>query len=476
MRGWIGIVSGVVVLVFVVGGIFLFLRFPLSSTDLDYITKKFGNIVKMPFSFRKGAKDLRGNVFFEEVSYLPEFYGKEVRVSSDNLFLFLEGRTNTVSFYIFSNSINFQDISEIVGRLGLSEDEMFELITNTMDKYLSKISLKSFSNLVVDGKIKNRDIFYTYSEVFTREWLDLSVRISRLELEISREVDRVKKEIENYFESFRSQVYSKYIEDYSKGYVTMSSEVFVEVLEREVSKLREVFLKYLKKVDEVYSRLSLLKEGYKTAWDARVEMLKKNPDKYLERYISEFPIYLIRKLVDYNFLGIPRILTFRDSHYTLTCVQDGVIKIEGKGKFFEGGEIEFKGIFSNSTLVGNAYFRNLRNGKLRDVRVEFRGDLVGDSLSGKYECRVDVGRDNREFVASVLRDERFIDEILKSLTSEEGFVSVFVVQEGDNLFKSYYEQYKRYRNGILEDINKLRENFRKEVEKFKQKLRKSYLG
>lgn len=472
MKKWIFIVVGVILISLVVG--FYGLKFPLSSTDLDYISRKFGNLTKIPFSFREGKKDLRGNIFFEEVSYLPEFYGKGVVINSDNLFLFLENKTNFLRGYISSNSINFQDISSVIGKLGFSEDEMFDIITNVIDKYLNKVSVQSFSNLLVGGSVKNKDVFYQHSEIFTREWLDLSVKISRLELGVSRDVDKVKKEMEELFYGFRSQVYSMYIDDYSKGYTKVSSEVFVEILEKEISRLRDEFLKYLSKVDEVYSRLSYLKEGYKTAWDTRVEMLKRAPDRYIERYISDFPVYLIRKLIDYNFLGIPKILVFRDGYYELGYYDDR-ITVKGRANLFEGGKVEFEGIFSNSLVVGYVNFRDLNNKMLRNVSVEFIGNLIGDSLNGEYECKVDVGRNRKEFILSILSNDSFIDEILRNLTSEEGFVSVFVVQEGDNLFRSYKEQYERYKAGILRDINRLKEDFRKELEKSKQKLRKSYL-
>lgn len=466
-------IIGVIFIFVVIFGVLFVIKFPLSSTDLDYVSKKFGNLVGIPFSFRLGVKDLRGYVIFDEVSYLPEFYGNNVIVKAENLFSFLGGNTNSLNFYVYSNSVNFLDISTVAGRLGLDDNEMFEIITNVFDKYLEKVSIQSFSNLLVNGEVKNRDIFYHYSEVFTREWLNLSVKISRLELGISKDVDKIKKDMEEYFNNFRGYAYSVYMDDYSKGYTRVPSEVFVENLEKEVSSLRNVFLKYLSKVDEVYSKLSYLREGYKSAWDMRVEMLKKNPEKYVERYISDFPVYLIKRLISYNFLGLPEVISLKDMYYEL--VYDGVVRIKGKGKVFSGGEIDFDGTFSNSTLIGRMSLRNLNNDLVKNANISFSGFLYGDSLNGEYECMVDIGKPNRDFIFSVLTNDSFINKVIDELLSEKGFVLVFALQEGDNLFRSYLDQYQRYKVGILRDINKLKEEFRKEVEKSKQKLRKSYL-
>lgn len=451
-------------------------RLPISSTNMDYILNKISSLFGIPFVLDKGYRDLRGNIVFGEVSYKPEFYGKDFYTPYDSFINFLSGSTNSICFSFYSNSLNFQDLSRVIGRLGLSEEEVFDIATNVVDYYVDNISSNSFTNLFAEGKIKNKDIFYKNSEKLINAWIDVSVRISKLELEISKNVDSVKKQMEEDFNSFRQEVYTEYLKDFEKGKAKVTSDIFVNLLDKEMALLKTNLVSCQNKVDSIYSKLSILKEGYKIGWEQRVEMLKKDPQKYVERYISMFPYYLIKRLVSFNFLEIPEILSLRNPKYCLV-VSNNVILLNISGYMWQGGEFYFEGVVSNGVWNGNIDFKKLNNiSKISDVSASFYFKPFQDTLNGDYVCNVKLkDKQPKEVLLSLITNQKFVENIIRELTSEEGFVSLFISDESDNLFRSYREQYQRYKVGIEKDVKKVYYEFKVEVEKSKQKLKKSYL-
>ncbi|MFN4244949.1 MAG: hypothetical protein ACK4F9_02225 [Brevinematia bacterium] len=452
-------------------------RFPLGSTDLDYIVRKSGELLSLNFSVLNASRDIGGRIFFEEVSYLPEFYGKLFVSDYDELVNFLSGRTNYFSFSLKSNFINFRELSESMKSLGLSYDEIFNIVTNFLSLYLDKISIESFSNFIEDGKVKDRDLFYRHSDYMISSWLNVSTKISKMELKISEYVDRTKKNMENYFNSFRQSAYIEYIDAFSKGKTSVSADDFVKFLDDVIAKSKGILVEYQKKVDDIYSKLSVLREGYKLAWDQRVEMFKKDPDKYVSRYVSNFPYFLIKKLVNYNFLSIPSDLNLKDSRYGI-LVSNNIVFVELEGKLFGGGNFKFKGFFSNENLVGEVELGGLRNYSGVDkISAQFRGKLFMDTLGGEYEYTIDLGgKLAKDIVISVVTNYNVVEKVLKELTSENGFISIFIEEENDNLFRSYSEQYKRYELGIIKDVYNVYKEFLVKLEKEKMKLRKFYLN
>lgn len=469
------LVLGTIVIVVASFASLLFLKFPFPSTDLDYLNKKLVEKLGLTFEVKNAYKDIFGNVFLD-VSYLPEFYASKVKIKYDDLFSFLLSGEK-ISFYCESNSINFADLSVIIGYLGLSDEERFTIATNVVNYYMNTISNTSISNLLVD-----RDVFYKYSDKFINAFVDVSVKMTKMELEVSKDVDKIKKDMEQYFYNFREDSYKEYLLLSSRGNVRVSSDVFIKNLDSSVKDLKNKLISYHKKVDDVFSKLSLLKEGYKIAWDERVKMIKSEPQKYIDRYVMFFPYYLTRMLIRYYYVDVPKVLHLRDVEYTLSS-SNGIIYFTLEGKEFNSNCRVFADVVvSNGIWDGIVKYYNsdgnetyLDSGK-KVVLVKYVFKPFMDTLNGEYKCKFiySTNFNFTNFVYSTLTNISVVGKVINYMFSEEGFVDSFINEEVDNLFRSYSSQYERYKKGILEDVNKLKKEFYLEVEKEKIKLRKSY--
>lgn len=476
MKSWIfALLLGIIGLVLIIFSLKL-IRLPLSSTEVDYVNKKLSSIFGIPFVLTKGEKDVWGNVIFREVSYTPEFFGSDFVAKYSDVLSFLSLETNSITFSLHSNSINFQELAEVISSLGIGKEKLFDIATNIVKHFIDRLSSNSFSNLAENGKIRNKDIFYHHSDKLLSAWIDVSVKMSHLEIELSRSVDNIKKLMESNVDNFRKDVYSDYLYNAEKGNVHITSDVFVKLLDGEIATVKSNLVTYQKKVDDIYLKLSFLREGYKLGWDEKSNMLKRNPQKYLERYVSNFPYYIIRKIMNYEFVKVPKILVLRDPKY-LVKVENNTVHVSVKGEIWDGGRISFNGSFSNRVWSGKMELSGIKNTLgIGKVVVNFSANLFMDTLGGEYKSTVEPDKEElNEIVVSFLTNSRVIDGIIRDLTTEEGFVSALVEDEIEALFRSYKEQYERYRAGILKDIEKVYREFLKEIEKRKRGLRKSYL-
>ncbi|MGB9621240.1 MAG: hypothetical protein ACPL4C_02235 [Brevinematia bacterium] len=471
------IVLVLVVLLFLIFPLSLvfFIKFPFPSTDLDYINRKLTDRLGLVFELKNVYKDVFGNVYMD-VAFQPEFYAEGVSVKYDDLLSFLsEG--NQITFTVRSNSINFTDLYLVIGYLGLNDEERFYIATNVVGEYLKKVDNATISNLLI-----SKDIFYKYNDKFINAWLDVSVKITKLELGVSKKVDEVKRKVENYFNNFREEVYKDYLLLSSKGQSKITSDVFVMKLDESVKNLKGKLISYQKKIDDTYSKLSLLKEGYKIAWDEKTKMIKSDPQKYIQRYITVFPYYMIRKLVNYPYIEMPKILQLKNVKYSLSKSNE-VIYLTLDGDVYNSSyKFHTDVSISNSYWVGILKYYNFEgnktyidsNKKIVVLRYTFKPFM--DTLNGDYNYEFIYSEDFNitNVVYSILTNASVVDKLVKYMFSEEGFVDSFINEEIDNLFRSYTLQYEKYRQGILKDIEELRKAFYLEVEKEKIKLKKSY--
>lgn len=468
----LGIVIILVIIIFVV---IWFIRLPVGSTEMDYINKRLGKNLNLNFNVKNLKRDLFGNVIAEEVSYLPEFYGNYCIANYEDLINFLQGSTNRITFTIQSNSMNLLELSRIIGSLGLSYEERFIISTNVVQLYLNEVNSNTFTNLVEGGVLKNRDIFYKHADKLTSAWVDMSVEISKLELNISKDVDRTKKSMEELLNRFRDDIYSYYIRQSSVARISENLGEFMTELDSEMQKLKNTLIEYQKKVDEEYSRLRTLREGYKMAWDQRIEILKKNPQKYVDMFILNFPVYLLERLERYMFVKIPHVLALRNVSYTLSTT-NGNIELSIYGEIITGGKFGFVGNISNRTWFGIANFEGVESKVgISSFSVEFEFEPFMDTLNGEYRYKfIPSSKVNlTNLIYNFLTNKQNITKILEEITSEEGFVSSLVDSEIERIVASYRNQFEGYKNEILRNITKLKGLYEKEVEKSKQKLKKS---
>ncbi|MEN2998434.1 MAG: hypothetical protein ABDH28_05305 [Brevinematia bacterium] len=471
-------IVSLVLIVVVLIGIFIvwFVKLPISSTELDYVNKRTSAVFGIPLGINKGYRDLMGNIILEEVSYSPEFFGSRFVAKYNEVLNFLSGITDYLEFSFHSNSVNFQDLSRVIGSLGMSDEEIFNIVTNLVSYYIDKISIESFSNIIVDGKIRNKDIFYHHAEKLINAWIEVSVRMSMLEIELSKEADSFKKKMESVVDSLRQEIYSEYLEELQKGRTSLPSDLFVQFLDREVAVVKSNLTSYQKKIDAIYQKLSVLREGYKIGWDEKGNMLKRDPQKYIDRYLANFPYYLIKRLVSYEFISLPKILVLENPIYRMRLT-NGRVFLEVEGKVWgRSGNFHFRGFLGQGKIdgtIGISSFENIAN--IKNVVVNFSSKLFMDTLNGEYDCKVEIDSGVPEEVArSIFTNSKVIESVIRELTSEEGFVSTFVLDEVDNLFRSYKSQYEKYRVGIIKDMEGVYREFLKEVEKSRHKLRKSY--
>lgn len=469
------IISVVITILIIIFTIIWFIKLPVGSTETDYVNKRLGKSLNLSLNVNNLKRDLFGNIIAEEVSYLPEFYGDYCIARYDNLIGFLEGSTNSITFTVRSNSINLLELSRIIASLGLSHEEMFSISTNVIKIYLDEVSSNTFTNLIENGVLKNKDIFYKYADKLTSAWVDVSVEISKLELGISKSVDEVKKGMEDILNKFRDDMYSYYIKQSSAKGVPKRIDEFITELDREIQNLKSNLIEYQKRVDEEYSKLRILREGYKTAWDQKIEILKKNPQKYVDLFILNFPVYLLERLERYRFINVPQVLTLRNASYTLSTKNNN-IEISIYGDIYTGGRFRFVGIISNGTWYGIANFEGIESKVgVSSFSVDFEFEPFMDTLNGEYRCRfiADLKFSPTNLIYNFLTNKQNIRKILEEVTSEEGFVASLIDNEVERIITSYKSQFERYKENILRNINKIKTLYEREVENSRQKLKKS---
>ncbi|MCX8096070.1 MAG: hypothetical protein N3D81_01070 [Spirochaetes bacterium] len=468
----IGVVITILIIIFT---IIWFIRLPVGSTETDYMNKRLGKNLNLSLNVNNLKRDLFGNIIAEEVSYLPEFYGNYCIARYDDLIGFLEVSTNNITFTIHSNSINLSELSKIIASLGLSYEERFSISTNVIELYLVEVSSNTFTNLVENGVLKSKDIFYKHTDKLTSAWVDISVEISKLELGISKSVDEVKKGMEDLLNKFRDDVYSYYIKQSSAKGVSKGINEFITELDREIQNLKSNLIDYQKRVDEEYSKLRILREGYKTAWDQKIEILKKNPQKYVDLFILNFPVYLLERLERYRFINVPQVLTLKNASYTLSTTNNN-IEISIHGDIYTGGKFRFVGGISNGTWYGTANFEGIESKvNISSFSVDFEFEPFMDTLNGEYRYRfiTDPKFNLTNLIYNFLTNKQNIKKILEEITSEEGFVTSLIDNEVERIATSYKIQFERYKENILRNINNLKSLYEKEVENSKQKLKKS---
>ncbi|MCX8029107.1 MAG: hypothetical protein N2712_03835 [Brevinematales bacterium] len=476
LKSVITIITLILIFIILVIILIINVRVPLSSVEQSYINDKILRIFNISFLMSKPSRDIFGNLLFEEISYKPEFYLGGITTDYESFMRFIKQETNVILLKAISNTFNFSELSKIIGRLGLTDEDMFEISTNVLNLYIDKISEHSFDSLIMGGEAVDKNIFYNHSEKFINGWVDASAEISEMEISISKEIDTIKKEMENLINNFREETYSYYVNVSRSKRNIKSIDIFIKELDGEIKYLKSELTSHQKRIDDIFSKLSILREGYKIAWDEKVNIIKKNPEKYISRYISDFPIYVIRKLMKYNLLGIPEVMYVKDVEYRIVHSNNTfIINVIGK---WNDNDFKFDGFFSNSVWGGTVKLGNIeRNLGIDNIEATFSVIPFADTLGGEYKYNVKVeGGDRKNIFKTLFTNQNFVEKVISELTSEKGFVSMFVEEEVDNLLRSYKEQFDRYKVGIIKDTRKIFDNFRIKVEKSKIKLKKSIEG
>lgn len=466
----------ILILLALVVALSLMIRFPVSSTTVSYINEKLVNLVGIGINIRNVTTGLLG-MTIEEVSYVPDFYAKDVSIDYEKLISFFEGKTNSITFFVSSNSFDFASFSKVIPTLGIEEEIRVEVATNLLPIYIDKIGNR-ISNLIENYE-KDKSILLKYPEKFTSYWLDASYEISKVSLELSREVSKRKQEIYKILKDFENEVPKEYFELVSKNKINTPSHIFTKNFDQKLKEVRDNITNYEKEIDSISSKISLLNEGYKIAWDERVKMIKQNPESYFKRYISLFPYYLAREIANYKFIDLPDRLNIKNVTYTFTKESEGK-KVKIEGFMLEGRKVFTEFFVTNESNTWNGIIKitktskdttKIKNGKVEDLVCNFSFTPVS-SLSGKLEIQIIPEIDKKELLYKTLTNETVINEILNRMTKVENLIDILLSAEVDNLLRSYKDQYKRYYNGILKDSDKVVLDFKKYVEKAKREALK----
>jgi|GEM_PF-3587549 len=466
----------VVASLILITAIVLIFRLPVGSTTVSYINEKLVKLVGIGVNIKNVTTGPLGTKI-EEISYIPDFYAKDVSVDYDELVSFFEGKTNSTTFFVSSNSFDFSSFSKVISVLGIEENIRIEVATNLLPFYINKVSNK-ISNLIVRYE-KDKSILLKDPEKFTMYWLDASYEISKMSLGLNREVNERKQKIYKILKDFENEVPKEYFELVSKGKAKHPSYVFAKMFDQKLAEIRNNITNYEKKIDSISSKISLLNEGYKMAWDERTKMIKQDPESYFKRYISLFPYYLARELANYKFINLPDRLNMKSVKYTFTKENEGT-EVEIEGYMFDGRKVISKFFVTNQINTWNGIIKitrsdkdttTIKNGKVEDLLCNFSFTPVS-SLSGELNIQVIPETNKYELLYNTLTNTLVIDEVLNNMTKVENLLNIILGTEVDNLLRSYKEQYKRYNDGILKDVDKVVLDFKKYVEKSKSELLK----
>jgi hypothetical protein len=337
----------------------LMIRFPVSSTTVSYINEKLVNLVGIGINIRNVTTGLLG-MTIEEVSYVPDFYAKDVSIDYEKLVSFFEGKTNSITFFVSSNSFDFASFSKVIPILGIEEEIRVEVATNLLPIYVDKIGNR-ISNLTENYE-KDKSILLKYPEKFTSYWLDASYEISKVSLELSREVSKRKQEIYKILKDFENEVPKEYFELVSKNKINTPSHIFAKNFDKKLKEVRDNITNYEKEIDSISSKISLLNEGYKIAWDEKAKMIKQNPESYFKRYISLFPYYLAREIANYKFIDLPDRLNIKNVTYTFTKESKGK-KVKIEGFMLDGRKVFTEFFVTNESNTWNGIIKITKTSK-----------------------------------------------------------------------------------------------------------------
>ena len=452
----------------------LVIRIPVGSTTTSYINEKIVKLVGIGVNIKNITTGLIG-MRIEELSYAPDFYAKDIRVDYNEFIMFFEGKNNSITFLVSSNSFDFSSFSKEISTLGIEEEIGINVATNLLPTYIDKIDYR-ISNLIRSYE-QNKDILLKYPEKFTTYWLDASYEISKMSLELNKEVSKRKQKIYKLLKDFENEVPKEYFKLANKGKAKEPSYVFAKNFDKKLAEIRASITNYEKEIDNILSKISLLNEGYKIAWEEKTKMIKQKPESYFQRYISTFPYYLAMELANYKFIDLPDRLNMKNVSYTFRKESEGMtVKIEGH--MLDGRKVyaEFKTSDQDKTWKGilkilktKSETTTIKDGKAENLVLHFSFTPIS-SLSGEIKVQLVPEINKYELLYNTLTNETVINKILTKMTDLENIIDIILTAEVDNLLRSYKEQYKRYYNGILKDVDKVVLSFEKHIQKSKEEI------
>ncbi len=457
-------ISSVLVGLFALG-VYL-VKFPVSTVEKDYIVKKFAKIAEKHLSIESMYRSWFGDTFAKAVYIDNLIYFSNVSFRFGDLFDFMTNE-NVGSFDFFAQSatLKLPVLCDNIAFLGLQTEDRVDIVTNIVESYKKEIT--NLVQYLGEHFERNKDIFRKNDDKLILVWLDVSEKISRRNVILNREVSKKLGRAEEFVRNFSSDVLSKAF--YKSG----DYSLVTQIVQSEQQKLEEEFKKLESEVSGILSKIEILNDGYRMAWDLRKQSFLNSPERYFEKYAKNILYFSSMALANYRYIPVKREIKLKDAKISITVVSNLY-------------RLSMSGYYHHYKFVADLVLGDMWNGVIKMYTTSESGNIVKDNkvenvalsvvlypskevFDEKVTVQV-INGNSRKIAQTILSSEGMKKYLLSNITNMNFFLDVTLESEVYNMIGSYDLQFEKYYRGILNEVDQKVKGFEKKVNATKSRI------